>query len=261
MRNTRLHLPGPWAVPLAEGLEIDLPAAAAQHVATVLRLRPGAPLTLFDGQGGEWAASVLATDRRGARARVGAHDPVERESPLAITLLQGLARGERMDQVVQKATELGVARILPIAAERSVVQLGEARAERRIAHWQAVAASACEQCGRNRVPEILPPLALAACGAAPLPALRWVLDPATGRALPEAVATAQTSTTGLREVALLVGPEGGLSDTELALAARLGFEPVRLGPRVLRTETAGLAALAALQALAGDFGARSATGN
>jgi 16S rRNA (uracil1498-N3)-methyltransferase len=261
MRTPRLHVPAAAAGPLSAGLELGLSADAAQHVATVLRLRPGAPLTLFDGRGGEWAATLLATDRRSARVRLVAHRAVERESPLAVTLLQGIARGERMDQVVQKSTELGVARILPVAAERSVVQLGEARAERRVAHWQAVAVAACEQCGRNRVPEVLAPRSLADCTAAPLPPLRWVLEPAAGRPLPDAVSRAASAVAGLREVALLVGPEGGLSDTELALAARLGFEPLRLGPRVLRTETAGLAALAALQALAGDFGARDADGN
>lgn len=250
MRIPRLCVPGP----LSAGQEIALSSTAAQHVAAVLRLRTGAALTLFDGDGGEWSATLLSTDRRGARVRVGVHDPIERESPLAVTLLQGIARGERMDNAVQKATELGVARILPIAAERSVVQLGDERAERRVAHWQAVAIAACEQCGRNRIPEVLAPRSLAACADAALPALRWTLEPTAARALPEAVAALRDPQTERRGIALLVGPEGGLSETELALAARLGFEPLRLGPRVLRTETAGPTALAALQALVGDFG-------
>ena len=183
-----------------------------------------------------------------------------------MTLLQGLARGERMDLVVQKATELGVARIVPVAAARSVVQLADARAGKRVTHWQAVAVAACEQCGRNRVPEVSAPLPLveacrsvaASLAADPTadhapspasPARLWALDAEGGAPL-----AADPPPPGGR-VALLVGPEGGLTDEELEAASLLGFKPVRLGPRVLRTETAGPAALAALQALAGDFGA------
>ena len=237
--------------PLTEGSEFDLPPTAAQHVTTVLRLRVGAALRLFDGRGGEWTAALSAVARRAVQVRVGAHDPIERESPLAVTLLQGLARGERMDLVVQKATELGVARIIPVAAARSVVQLGEERADRRVAHWQAVAVAACEQCGRNRVPEITAPMSLvAACRlAAAEPAARlWALDAEGG-----APFAAAPPSRGDR-IALLVGPEGGLTEEEIETAALIGFTRLRLGPRVLRTETAGPAALAALQALAGDFG-------
>ena len=247
MRLPRVFVEGP----LAEGREMALPEQAAQHLLAVLRLRAGAPLVVFDGRGGEHPARLLEAGRGGARIELGAHRAVERESPLAVTLLQGLARGERMDLVVQKATELGVARIVPVAAARSVVQLADARAARRVAHWQAVAVAACEQCGRNRIPEVTAPLPLAeACRlAATEPATRlWALDAEGGVPL-----AADPPPPGGR-VALLVGPEGGLTEEELEVAALIGFGRVRLGPRVLRTETAGPAALAALQALAGDFG-------
>jgi 16S rRNA (uracil1498-N3)-methyltransferase len=247
MRSPRIFVDGP----LAAGQQTGLPAAASQHLLAVLRLRAGAPLVVFDGRGGEHPARLLEADRAGARIEVGEHRAVERESPLTVTLLQGLARGERMDTVVQKATELGVARIVPVAAARSVVQLAEARAGKRVAHWRAVAVAACEQCGRNRVPEITAPMDLVeACrlAAAEAATRLWALDAEGGMPL-----AAAPPSRGDR-VALLVGPEGGLADDELETAALIGFKRLRLGPRVLRTETAGPAALAALQALAGDFG-------
>ena len=247
MRLPRIFLPGP----LTAGRELQLPDAAAQHLLAVLRLRVGAPLVVFDGRGGEHPAQLLEAGRGGARIAVGEHRAVERESPLAVTLLQGLARGERMDLVVQKATELGVTRIVPVAAARSVVQLADGRAGKRVAHWQAVAVAACEQCGRNRVPGITAPMDLVeACrlAAAEAGTRLWALDAEGGAPL-----AAAPPSRGER-IALLVGPEGGLAEEELETAALLGFTPVRLGPRVLRTETAGPAALAALQALAGDFG-------
>lgn len=247
MRSPRIFVDGP----LAAGQQTGLPAAASQHLLAVLRLRVGAPLVVFDGRGGEHPARLLEAGRGGARIEVGEHRAVERESPLTVTLLQGLARGERMDTVVQKATELGVARIVPVAAARSVVQLAEARAGKRVAHWRAVAVAACEQCGRNRVPEITAPMDLVeACrlAAAEAATRLWALDAEGGMPL-----AAAPPSRGDR-VALLVGPEGGLADDELETAALIGFKRLRLGPRVLRTETAGPAALAALQALAGDFG-------
>lgn len=243
MRDVRVFV----AQPLEAGGVARLPAQAADHVTKVLRLRPGALLTVFDGRGGEYDAELLAAGRGTAEVRVGAHRAVECESPLQVTLLQALARGEKMDWIVQKATELGASAIVPLATERSVVQLEGGRAERRAAHWQAVAIAACEQSGRNRVPRIDPPLPLTeAC--APRPARRWMLVPGAERPLAAAVAGA-----GSTSIELLVGPEGGLTDAELALASRSGFEAVALGPRVLRTETAGVAALAVLQALAGDL--------
>jgi 16S rRNA (uracil1498-N3)-methyltransferase len=247
MRLPRIFVEGP----LVAAQQMELPAAASQHLLAVLRLRVGAPLVLFDGRGGEHPARLVAAGRGSARIEVGEHRAIERESPLAVTLLQGLARGERMDIVVQKATELGVARIIPVAAARSVVQLAEARAGKRLAHWQAVAVAACEQCGRNRVPEITAPMSLVeACrlAAADAGTRLWALDAEGGTPL------AATPPMRGGRIALLVGPEGGLADEELETAALIGFTRLRLGPRVLRTETAGPAALAALQALAGDFG-------
>jgi 16S rRNA (uracil1498-N3)-methyltransferase len=213
----------------------------------VLRARAGQSLTLFDGRGGEYDATILQIDRAGVRVHVDLQRAIERESPLRVTLLQALARGERMDLIVQKATELGVAAILAWSAERSVVRLGDAGLARRCEHWRAIAISACEQCGRNQVPAIDAVADLAsACGRAAAADQRLLLAPEAERSLISIAGRAPG-------VSLIVGPEGGFSDMELALAAQQGFQSCRLGPRVLRAETAPLAALAALQAVAGDF--------
>ncbi len=249
MREIRVYVPGPLTADTA----LSLPAPAAGHVAKVLRLRAGAALTVFDGRGGEWSAVIERVTGGAVTVRTGAHDAVERESPLRVTLLQSLARGEKMDWVLQKATELGVARIVPVATTRSVVQLDAERAGRRLEHWQGIVAAACEQCGRNRLPEVLPPQSLqAACALASLsPAgVRLVLAPGATVSLAAAVEA------GAREVGLLIGPEGGLSESELRVAVQAGFVAVALGPRVLRTETASIAALGVLQLVAGDFSAR-----
>ena len=247
MRGIRVHVPGP----LASGATIALPPQAGAHVARVLRLVVGDELTLFDGRGGEWQARITGVRGKAVEATVGAHLAVERESPLQVTLLQALARGEKMDWVLQKATELGVARIVPVATERSVVQLDGERADRRIAHWQGVVAAACEQCGRNRQPEILPPARLEAACAASTATLKLLLAPGATASLAAVAASATRAANGL---ALLIGPEGGLADAEQAVAMRAGFQPVSFGPRVLRTETASIAALGLLQGLAGDLG-------
>ena len=247
MRGIRVHVPGP----LASGATITLPPQAGAHVARVLRLVVGDELTLFDGRGGEWQARITGVRGKAVEATVGAHLAVERESPLQVTLLQALARGEKMDWVLQKATELGVARIVPVATERSVVQLDGERADRRIAHWQGVVAAACEQCGRNRLPEILPPARLEAACAASTATLKLLLAPGATASLAAVAASATRAANGL---ALLIGPEGGLADAEQAVAMRAGFQPVSFGPRVLRTETASIAALGLLQGLAGDLG-------
>lgn len=247
----RFHCP----LPLTEGAEIDLPEGCARHV-QVLRLQPGADITLFDGggpllRGGEWTASVLHMGRTSVRVRVGAHQAIEREGARAIHLLAGTTAGERMDWLVEKATELGMASLTPLATERSMVRLHGERAAKKQAHWQAVAVAACEQCGRNRVPHIHPLASLAqalapasaaavATGVAPL---RLVLSLAPG-SVPLRSVLAQAAP----EAALqfLSGPEGGLSAQEEQQALAQGFVPVSLGPRVLRAETAPLAALAAL---------------
>jgi 16S rRNA (uracil1498-N3)-methyltransferase len=252
MRLTRCYVP----MRLAPQSELSLPAGASAHVAKVLRLRAGAELTLFDGHGGESTATILACERTGVRVRIGAHRAVERESPLALQLLQCLLRGERMDLVVQKATELGATTILPLQSRHGIVRLEPAAAARRHQHWQAIVIGACEQCGRNRLPELGTLRSFEqACGeAAGSTAARLLLDPAGSHSLAEALQPLSVSTPP--PLTLLLGPEGGLSDDELLLAQRCGFSICRLGPRVLRAETAPVAALATVQSLLGDFGAR-----
>jgi len=247
MRMTRVHVDAT----LAPDSVLQLPSGPAQHLARVLRLGPGAPLRLFDGRGGEHAAVIDAVHRDQVTVRVGAHDPVERESPLQIVLLQGLARGEKMDLVLQKATELGVAAIVPVQMARSTVRLDARQAEAKRRHWQSVVISACEQCGRNTVPEVSMPQAFVLSLSATA-AHRLMLAPdESAQGLAQWLGTA--GDLGGQRIALLVGPEGGFDATETSAAAAAGFLTCRLGPRVLRTETAGLAMLAILQSMAGDL--------
>jgi 16S rRNA (uracil1498-N3)-methyltransferase len=248
MRLTRCYVP----TALQSQSTLRLPAAAAVHVAKVLRLRAGAALTLFDGRGGEFEAQVLALDRHGVQVRVGAHRAIERESPIAVTLLQCLVRAERMDWIVQKATELGAAAIVPLASQHSVVRLDDSSAGRRLAHWQAVALSACEQCGRNRVPDVHAAVAFEhALAEARDSAARLMLAPQAQQSLASA-ANALAAAGSRAAVSVLVGPEGGFSEQERSIAQEHGFVGCHLGPRVLRAETAALAALAAIQALLVD---------
>ena len=226
--------------PLVQGAELALPEGAARH-AMVRRVQPGDVLTLFDGSGADWAAEVLAVTRSSVRVHVGAAQVVQRELPLPVTLALAMPANERMDTLVEKATELGVARIQPLHAERSVLRLSGDRAERKQAHWQAVAQAACEQCGRAVVPVVEPVRDMQqwlAQQAAALPGSRWLLSLASGAQPPGALAT---PTQGL---VTLSGPEGGLTADEEAAARRAGFLPVALGPRVLRADTAPLAVLA-----------------
>lgn len=227
-----------------------LPAGPAHHVAHVLRLREGDRLDVFDGAGSEFAAVIASIGKRAVRARLERACAASRESPLAVTLVQGVSRGERMDYTVQKAVELGVARICPVLTRRGVVRLDATRAPQRLEHWRAVAVGACEQCGRNRLPDIAPPVDydawIARLRSSGVAGTLVLLDPAAAIRLRDLPAPAGTAT-------LLAGPEGGLTAAERAAALSAGFVAVRLGPRVLRTETAALAALAAMQALWGDF--------
>jgi 16S rRNA (uracil1498-N3)-methyltransferase len=223
-----------------------LPEESAHHAVHVLRLRAGDEVTLFNGRGGEYAGRIAAMEKLRVSVDVLAHRPVERESPLAVTLVQGVSSSDKMDFTVQKATELGVSALQPVVAARSLGRLAGERAEIKRAHWQRVAVSACEQCGRNRIPEVRPVLPIAAYWRASAPdGTRLLLSP--------------LAALGLRTmkldgaVALAAGPEAGFTAEEEAMLAEAGFTPVRLGPRMLRTETAALAALAALNALAGDF--------
>jgi 16S rRNA (uracil1498-N3)-methyltransferase len=241
--------------PLAVGARVELPEGVARHAARVLRLGTGDDLTLFDGQGGEYACRIDSCEREGSHdtvvAEVLAWRDVERESPLGLTLVQALQSGDKMDLTIQKAVELGVGRIAPVVTRRSVLRLEGERAKKRVARWRAVAASACEQCGRNRVPEVAELeelrdwLGRPAAGAKPM---RLMLDPDASMALDTCHRPGRAST-----VELLIGAEGGLAPEEMDLAFLAGFIAVRLGPRVLRTETAGMAALAAIQCLWGDF--------
>ncbi|MFN3884385.1 MAG: 16S rRNA (uracil(1498)-N(3))-methyltransferase [Rhodocyclaceae bacterium] len=240
----RFHCP----VPLAPGALVELPAAAAHHALKVLRMRDGDALVLFDGLGGEWRATLKIGAGKTARALVGEARDVERESPLDVTLVQALPAGDKMDWVVEKCVELGVTAIQPVRATRSVMRLSDERMARRVAHWNAIAVAACEQCGRNRVPPVLPildlPRYLASARAQDV--CRLVLSPRGDHALRGLVKPADT-------IHVMIGPEGGWDEGEIAAAHAAGFTSVRLGPRVLRTETAGAALLAAMQALWGDF--------
>lgn len=231
----RLHCDGP----LAAGMALALPAGAARHV-QVLRLQPGDELVLFDGRGGEWAATIARMGRTDVDVVVGAHRAVEREAARDVHLAVGVPANDRMDWLVEKAAELGAASIQPLLTERTVVRLAPDRAARRQEHWQAIAIAACEQCGGNRVPQVHAPVPLAQWRP-PAGLLRGVLSL-------DASATPLLGLTPGRAdaVLLLSGPEGGLTEREEAQARAAGFAAVTLGPRVLRAETAPLAALAAL---------------
>ena len=221
---------------LATGLALSLPAGAARHV-QVLRMQPGDVITLFNGEGGEFDATVTRMGRSDVDVEVGAHHTVEREAARAVHLLAGITANDRMDWLVEKATELGVASITPLVAERSVLKLKGERAEKKLAHWQGVAVAAAEQCGRNRVPPIHPAVTLTEWLKKAAPGERWVLSLSEG--------TQPVSRQAHQEpVTVLSGPEGGLSPSEESTALAAGFAPVSLGPRVLRAETAPLAVLA-----------------
>jgi 16S rRNA (uracil1498-N3)-methyltransferase len=243
MRLTRVYVAGP----LVSGRRVKLEGNAASHITRVLRLRVGAALVLFDGSGGEYEGSIDQAHGGEVIVAVGARADAERESPLPVTLAQGVSRGERMDLVVQKATELGVSRLVPVLTERSVVRLDEERSDRKSSHWRAIAIAACEQCGRNRLPQVTLPARLreflrgsAADGT------KLLLSPQATRRI-EDVPRPQSGAT------VLIGPEGGLTDEEQQSAGATGFVAVRLGPRVLRTETAAIAALTLLQREFGDI--------
>lgn len=242
MRHIRIFQPGP----LRADSRIELDATAANHVSRVLRLREGAALTLFDGRGGEYPATLVQVEKRRAEVQLRQRLNRETESPLDLTLVQGVSKGERMDYAVQKATELGVRRIVPVETDHGVVSLDPARWEKKRSHWQRVAVSACEQCGRNRIPEVTPVTSLKAWLGGKPAGLGLFLDPGQSESV--------TDLSREEKVTLVIGPEGGLSEEECRLAADRGYHGIRLGPRVLRTETAAVAALAVLQMRWGDLG-------
>lgn len=235
-------------LPLAPGRLIELPAEAARHATGALRLRDGDAVTLFNGEGGEYAGKLELRGKL-AFARITAHAEPARESRLRVTLAQGISSGERMDLTLQKAVELGVADIQPLMMRRSVVKLAGEKVEKRLRHWRGVVIAACEQCGRNRIPpvgEIQDCLPWLKCFPADASHSRFLLDPEGALGLGDIPAPEGP-------VLLLAGPEGGFDPVERKVALQAGFQPLRLGPRILRTETAALAALAAMQACWGDF--------
>ncbi len=247
MRSIRLYINAPLAI----DREVALEGQAFRHLAKVLRAQPGQDVVLFNGEGGEYHGKLLDVEKRMATVRLDRFDPVERETRVSLELVQGVSRNERMDYTIQKAVELGIARIQPVLTRRSVVRLDGARAAKRQEHWQGVIASACEQCGRNSLPQLLPVLTFGEYieqgrkqGHASVQ--RLILDP--------------EGDAGIRDIGqpeggvqLLVGPEGGLDDSEVAAAVAAGFTRLRLGRRVLRTETAALVAAAALFTNWGEF--------
>jgi 16S rRNA (uracil1498-N3)-methyltransferase len=253
MRLTRVYVEGA----LDSGSVVELSRDTGSHLVKVLRARSGDELVLFNGDGREFAGAIDAVRGSRVTASIGNGVAVDKESPLRLTLVQCVPRGERMDFIVQKATELGVARIVPVLSERSVVKLDPAQAASKQAHWRAVAVSACEQCGRNRLPVVeAPRVLLDYLGALSPPdhAPRWVLEPdrdAGGAARPPGL----DSVPAPNAAQIGIGPEGGFTAQELQAFALSGFVPMGLGPRVLRTETAAIAAIAVLQARFGDLSA------
>lgn len=244
----RLHLPGP----LAPGAAATLDREQSHYASRVLRLRPGDALEVFDGAGARHSATIREADPRRCVLLLGARLPSTAESPFPIVLAQCLSAGEKMDWTIEKAVELGVSAIVPLQSRRSVVRLDEDRARRRAEHWQRLIVAACMQCGRDRLPALDPVRALEDWLAAPAAgAPRLVLAPGAAVSIGELAAPAGSGGPAV----VLVGPESGLTDEELEQARSAGFVAVSMGPRILRTETAGLAALAVLQARFGDLGA------
>lgn len=230
---------------LAGATRIVLDPTGSRHLREALRARVGDAVVVFDGLGGEYAATVETIDRQQVSLRIGSRAEPVRESPLTVTLAQGISRGERMDYTIQKAVELGVSAIVPLATERSTVRLDEARAQKRQEHWAGIIRHAAEQSGRTRLPALEPVCSVATEAARERAPLRLMLDPGAGQSL--------MSLPAAREIALAIGPEGGFSAGERQTLLAGGYLRVRLGPRVLRTETAALVALALLQARHGDL--------
>lgn len=242
MRNPRIFTPQP----LNGGATFMLGEAASHHLARVLRFQIGNAITLFNGDGNEYPATIAAIDKRSVTVTLGDATTVNRESPLQIHLGIAISKGERMDLVVQKAVELGVSEITPLISERVEVRLQGERADKKLQHWQGIVIAACEQCGRNRIPTLHPITSLYDWIGNTQADKKFVLHHRTTAHLADDDQVPST-------VALLIGPEGGLSESEIMNSERSGFSPLRVGPRVLRTETAPLAALSILQFTWGDL--------
>ena len=234
--------------PLGVGEVVSLSDNASAHATRALRLQVGDRIGLFNGDGQDYQCVLRSISKTAASVQVESACLANKESPLHITLLQGISSGTRMDYTIQKATELGVTCIQPLATERSVVKLSAERAEKRLAHWQNIVYSACEQCGRASIPSVLAPLSLSQWLAkhADSHSTRLLLNPVGATRLADLTA-------GHGSIALLIGSEGGLTDAEIRLASQHGFQSIVLGPRILRTETAALTAITVMQSLWGDF--------
>lgn len=242
MRTIRIYQPGHYE----KGDVITLSDAAGQHVGVVLRMQAGDPLTLFCGDNREFSATILVAHKKKVSVIINRVDAISRESPQAIHLAQAISKGDRMEMVIQKAVELGVSSITPLYTAHCVVRLDAARLSKKHAQWKAIAVAACEQSGRNQLPIIHELCSLDAYLAASFEKLKFILDPVASKSCRDYPMIAG-------DIALLIGPEGGLSDDEVSRAIMADFKPLRLGPRVLRTETAAITALSVLQAMRGDL--------
>lgn len=243
MRISRLFID----TPLQTGDTISLEDEALNYIARVLRLKSGTTITVFNGQGGEYSAQLESVSKRSANLIIGEYNDRDCESPLNLTLIQGISRGERMDYTLQKATELGITQIVPVFTQRSTVSLDGDRLEKRQQHWQGVVRSACEQSGRNHVPVVEAAVDLSEYLQRDVTGTRFLLDPLATNSL-------NSMSTPGDNTFLLIGPEGGLNDQERTLAHAQGYIGIQLGPRVLRTETAAVACIASMQVLWGDLG-------
>lgn len=243
MRISRLYIDSP----LKTGIQVSLDAEQLNYVSRVLRLKAGYELIVFNGNGGEFFATISELHKKAGTIVVGKFRDIDLESPLDITLVQGISRGERMDYTLQKAVELGVNRITPVFTERTVVNLEGARLASRMHHWQGIIRSACEQCGRNIIPDLSRAVSLTE---------HLNIDSAEHKLMLHANTDKTFTHLDYQQgaISLLIGPEGGLSDIERNKAVNKGFQTITMGPRILRTETAGIAALASLQVLFGDIG-------
>ncbi len=236
-------------VDLVCGSVIQLDAQASHHLTAVLRANTENTVTIFNGKGGEYKSTITQINKKQVSVQINEHVAREAESPLELCLAQGISRGEKMDYTIQKAVELGVKKIIPLFTERCTVKLDEERRAKRFQHWQSIIISACEQSGRNQIPELLFPMTLENSLRSVQADWCFVLSP---------IATSQLKDKPVQKqqrVILLIGPEGGLSESEISLACQQGFLPLNLGPRILRTETAAVAAITALQCSFGDMGA------
>lgn len=246
MRKTRIFV----NQKLRAEAEVVLADEASHHISRVLRLRLGHPLILFDGRGGEYDAEISKIDKRSVEVHINQYREVNNESPLRITLAQGITRGQKMDFILQKAVELGVDRIVPVMTEYGNVRLDEERQQKKIEHWDGIIIGACEQCGRNKIPELVAPSSFEEClgidNGIDIGMTKIVLHPGAGGSLSKLAKPEG-------EIMLLVGPEGGFSDNEIEKACAADYQVINIGPRILRTETAALAAISACQVLWGDF--------